>query len=201
MFRRTWQDHDDRGFEKGQGRIKDRLGHKQVGFVDGIRGGSIHKRTRGGHVNKVLNHLGLEDLDVDLEVKSEQAGRSRLVPGMRRGSYRGKGGYTRPPAGVMVKNAFSWSKVTLRNGSKYDKVYLLKELLARSSVKFVPICYQVVNNNSVFYVEEQEASRALKVVITVFSLLIKPKAITRNFIPSLIVGGNKDEKYIYIIPQ
>jgi len=62
----------------------------------------------------------------------------------------------------MVKNAFSWSKVTLRNGSKYDKVYLLKELLARSSVKFVPICYQVVNNNSVFYVEEQEASRALK---------------------------------------
>ena len=72
MFRRTWQDHDDRGFEKGQGRIKDRLGHKQVGFVDGIRGGSIHKRTRGGHVNKVLNHLGLEDLDVDLEVTTTE---------------------------------------------------------------------------------------------------------------------------------
>jgi len=161
--RRVWQDHDDRGFEKGQGRIKDRLGQKQVGFVDGPRGGTINKRSRGPVFSKALNHIGLKDLDVDLEVKSEQAGRGRPVHGMRRG-YRGKGSFGRHPVGVSVgnKGMLTWSKVTLRNGAKYDKVYLLKELLARSSVKFVPICYQTIKNNAIFFVEEQEAGKAIK---------------------------------------
>jgi len=164
---RRYEDHDDRGFDKG--RIKDRLGHKQVGFVDGVRGGNIQKRNRGGN-SRALNHVGLlpdEDLDLDVEVRTEQAGRGRPVYGMR--SWRGnrRGGFgSRMPAGGMApgRNAFSWQKVTLKNGAKYDKIFMLKELVQRSSVKFVPICYLTNNNNNnaTFFVEEQEAGRAIK---------------------------------------
>lgn len=41
-------------------------------------------------------------------------------------------------------------------------MWLLKELVARCSVKFIPICYQEVNHNAMFYVEEQDAGKALK---------------------------------------
>lgn len=162
---RRYQEHDDRGFDKG--RIKDRLGPKQVGFVDGPRGGNIQKRNRGGGSSRILNHIGLlpdEDLDLDQEVRTEQAGRGRPVHGIR--SWRGtnrRGGFNRGPPGVVVgKNPFTWQKITLRNGAKYDKIFLLKELVRRSTVKFVPICYQTNNNNATFFVEDPEAGRAIK---------------------------------------
>ena len=169
----NYGDHDDRGFEShrsSRGRITDRLGQKQVVFADGPRGGAIQKRNRKGPASKVLNHLGLlpdEDLDLDVEVKSDQAGRGRPIHGVpRRGMYRGRGAYSYNRSHNVTsngKNLFSWSKVTLRNGANYDKMWLLKELVARCSVKFIPICYQEVNHNAMFYVEEQDAGKALKV--------------------------------------
>ena len=32
-------------------------------------------------------------------------------------------------------------KVVLKNGTKYDKITLLTELLAKSNIKFIPMCY------------------------------------------------------------
>jgi len=52
--------------------------------------------------------------------------------------------------------------VVIKNGTKYDKVMLLKELLARCSVKFIPICYTKQAMNTYFYLEDQTAARALK---------------------------------------
>ena len=71
------------------------------------------------------------------------------------------------------RNAFSWHKVTLKNGAKYDKIFMLKELVQRSSVKFVPICYLTNNNNNnaTFFVEEQEAGRAIKVTAEKYKIL------------------------------
>jgi hypothetical protein len=64
-----------------------------------------------------------------------------------------------------------WHRVNLRNAAKYDKITLLRELVQRSSVKFVPICYSTSGPNSFFYVEDAEAARALKVNSSVFASL------------------------------
>lgn len=142
--------------------------------MDGPRGGNIQKRNRGAN-SRILSHIGLlpdEDLDLDLEVRTEQAGRGRPVHGMR--SWRGanrRGGYNiRGPPGLAVRpNPFTWQKITLRNGAKYDKIYLLKELVQKSAVKFTPICYQTnnTNNNATFFVEDLEAGRAIKVCLNI----------------------------------
>ena len=165
-FRRGYQGHDDRGFDQPS-RIRDRLGPKQVGFVDGVRGGAIQKRSRGGVQSRALTHLGLlpeEDLDLDGETRSDQAGRGRPVYGIRswRGMKRG-GSFNRNIVGKPVPGLLTWHKITLRNGAKYDKLYLLKELLQKSAVKFIPICYQASSNNSSFFVEDPAAARAVKV--------------------------------------
>ena len=100
-----------------------------------------------------------------------QAGRGRPLRGMRGGGgkYRGvRGGPGRTPPGIVVgrhassQSFFSWNKVTLKNGSKYDKIALLKQLLARSNLKFIPICYTKLGMNTFFYLEDQTAAKALK---------------------------------------
>ena len=40
--------------------------------------------------------------------------------------------------------------VVIKNGTKYDKIALLKELLARCSVKFIPICCNQQSMNAYF---------------------------------------------------
>lgn len=57
---------------------------------------------------------------------------------------------------------FSWSKVVLRNGTKYDKIALLKELLSKCNIKFIPLCYSKQGMNTYFYLEDPAAARALK---------------------------------------
>ena len=43
-----------------------------------------------------------------------------------------------------VGSVFSWHMVVIKNGTKYDKIALLKELLARCSVKFIPISVKFI---------------------------------------------------------
>lgn len=57
---------------------------------------------------------------------------------------------------------FAWNKVTLRNGSKYDKMALLRELTSKSRLPFTPICYTKNGINTLFYIEDQSAAKALK---------------------------------------
>ena len=47
-------------------------------------------------------------------------------------------------------SVFSWHMVVIKNGTKYDKIALLKELLARCSVKFIPICCNQQSMNAYF---------------------------------------------------
>lgn len=170
------------GGRGGYNKVWNRLGQRQVSFGDdeggkriegSRRGGGISKKNSRGKYNKqihVEHILHEDDEDMGRERGGDQAGRGRPLPGRgTRGRYRGyRGGPGRTPPGIIVgRNAsaasiFSWHKVVLKNGHKYEKIALLKELLARCSVKFIPICYTKQAMNTYFYLEDQTAARALK---------------------------------------
>jgi len=167
--------HDDRGEEtqeagRSYNKVWNRLGQRQVSFNEGPRRGGI-KKSRGKYNNKQIHmeHVLLNEDDEDMggERGGDQAGRGRPLQGRGRGRYRGyRGGPGRTPPGIIVgrgnvSNVFSWHKVVLKNGTKYDKIPLLKELIARCSVKFIPICYNKQGMNTHFYLEDQAAARAL----------------------------------------
>jgi len=164
--------HDDRGEEGGSyNKVWNRLGQRQVSFNEGPRRGGI-KKNRGKYNNKQIHmeHVLLNEDDEDMgERGGEQSGRGRPMQGRgTRGRYRGyRGGPGRTPPGIIVgrqgnvNSVFSWHKVVLKNGTKYDKIVLLKELIARCSVKFIPICYNKQGMNTYFYIEDQTAARAL----------------------------------------
>ena len=185
------QQHDDRGDDVegggggggrgGYNRVWNRLGQRQVSFGDdgikndGPRRGGIKKNNSRGKYNNKQIHVEaiLDEHDEDMgERRGDQAGRGRPLPGRgTRGGrgYRGyRGGPGRTPPGIIVGrhanvgSVFSWHKVVLKNGTKYDKIALLKELLARCTVKFIPICYNKQGMNTFFYLEDQTAARALK---------------------------------------
>jgi len=164
--------HDDRGEEGGSyNKVWNRLGQRQVSFNEGPRRGGI-KKNRGKYNNKQIHmeHVLLNEDDEEMgERGGEQSGRGRPMQGRgTRGRYRGyRGGPGRTPPGIIVgrqgnvNSVFSWHKVVLKNGTKYDKIVLLKELIARCSVKFIPICYNKQGMNTYFYIEDQTAARAL----------------------------------------
>ena len=137
-----------------------------------MRRGGIAKK--GGKKHQAYNnriHVVFPDGDEGMaeDRQGEQAGRGRPLPRMSRGKYRGvRGGPGRTPPGIVIRGQanpqafFSWQKVTLKNGSKYEKITLLKELLARTNIKFIPICYTKQGMNTFFYLEDQTAAKALK---------------------------------------
>ena len=111
--------------------------------------------------------------DRDQESRGEQAGRGRpMYRGGPRGGGRGykytRGGPGRTPPGLTIggktnaSSVFSWQKVVLKNGTRYDKLMLLKELLNKANTKFIPICYSKQGMNTYFYLEDQAAAKALK---------------------------------------
>jgi len=171
-----------RGGGGGGGVIHNRLGPRQVNFEDdGPRGGGISKRNRGGKNSNRNIHIVLPEDDEDMNNREahggEQAGRARpsyisrrgnrvSFPGGRNRTCRGPGrippGIIAGRAGTSINNVFSWQKVVLKNGSKYDKIVLLKELLAKSNTKFIPICYTKQGMNTYFFLEDGQAARALK---------------------------------------
>ena len=154
--------------------------NRQVSFGDderpiGIRNrGGIFKKGRGKFLNQKIHVIVPEDDEGmgDNEGRGEQAGRGRPLPRMGgRGGSKYKfqrGGPGRTPPGIVVRghgnaaSIFSWQKVVLKNGAKYDKMMLLKELLNRANVKFIPICYSKQGTNTFFYLEDQGAAKALK---------------------------------------
>ena len=192
LFRKyNRNEHDDRASDGGHGgpggssnKVWSRLGSRQVSFGDdgagapGIRNkGGIFKKGRGRFQNQKIHVIVPTEDDEGMGGDGdgrggEQAGRGRPLPRMRGGGDRGRykysrrGGPGRTPPGIVVghraSSIFSWQKVVLKNGSKYDKMMLLKELLNRSNTKFIPICYTKSGNNTFFYLEDQTAAKALK---------------------------------------
>lgn len=169
---------EGRGGGGSHNKVWSRLGNRQVSFGDegaggGIRRGGIAKK--GGRKYQSYNnkiHVVFPEGDEGMvdERHGDQAGRGRPLPRMGRGKYKGgvRGGPGRTPPGIVVRghgnpqSFFSWQKVILKNGSKYDKIMLLKELLARANIKFIPICYTKQGMNTFFYLEDQAASKALR---------------------------------------
>jgi len=155
------------------GSIQNRLGPRTVNFEDqGPRRGGIAKRSRGGKYQNKNIHIVLPEDDDDMERERRgegQAGRARAPYHRGRGGPRGGRmvSYGRAGAGVRVggpgaTDVFSWHKVILKNGTKYDKIALLKELLAKSEHKFMPICYSKQGINTFFYLEDEAAARSLR---------------------------------------
>jgi len=174
--------HDDRGSEgssEGRGsynRVWNRLGPRQVSFggdgikrSDGPRRGGIKKNNKKFNKQIHMEHALLREDDEDMgDSRGDQAGRGRPMQNSRgaRGFRGRRGGPGRTPPGISVgrniSSVFSWHKIVLKNGTKYDKITLLKILLDKCSVKFIPICYNKQAMNTYFYLEDQTAARALK---------------------------------------
>lgn len=173
-------EHDDRGNNHHGGGVHSRLGSRQVSFGDdgapGIRNrGGIFKKGRGKFHNKQIHVVvpdGDDDMGPENEGRRDMAGRGRPLPrtgGRGYSKYKfTRGGPGRTPPGIVVgrqgnaASLFSWQKVVLKNGTKYDKIDLLKRLINQCSTKFIPICYTKSGMNTYFYLEDQAAARALK---------------------------------------
>jgi len=158
-------EHDDRGgMDKSHIHIRNRLGPKRVGFDVGTRGGGIQKRDRRLNDRQVGSrfHL-LPDEDATFEDR-QQAGRGRPLHGNR--VWRRGRGESRPmsrlPVSQPVSSNNTWYKMKIRNGQKYDKTLMLKEMLSRSKVVFAPLCYEQRQAYSAFYVDDVEAAKALR---------------------------------------
>ena len=163
-----------------------RLGgqQRQVSFGDDgrragdgpVRRGGISKRgPRGRGGSKWTNnkiHVDIAYLDEGDDGMGGEEGGAGIHNrgGMRgRGKFRGyRGGPGRTPPGIIVKrppsaaSVFSWHKIVLKNGSKYDKIRLLKQLLSKCPLPFIPIAYNKKGMNTEFFLEDQAAARALK---------------------------------------
>ena len=188
---RKYDHHDDRSGDGGSSRggshnrVWSRLGNRgegggggnrQVSFGDegkiGIRNRGNFKKGRGRHNNQKI-HVILPDDDEGMGDRDggEQAGRGRPL---YRGGPRGRGykyqrgGPGRTPPGLVIggktnaSSMFSWQKVVLKNGTRYDKLMLLKELLNKANIKFIPICYSKKGMDTYFFLEDQAAAKALK---------------------------------------
>ncbi|XP_034934459.1 nuclear RNA export factor 1-like isoform X2 [Chelonus insularis] len=56
----------------------------------------------------------------------------------------------------------SWYKITIPFGSKYDKDYIINNLLSSIAPNtFIPIMYRVIGQEAVFYVDEQKTANQL----------------------------------------
>jgi len=187
---RRFDQHDDRGGGGGgmeRGNIRNRLGPKRVGFDVGTRGGGIQKRNFRQNDNRQMNNkFHMLDDDAFFEDR-DQAGRSRPNPGRGRPYRGGKRGMSRIPVADMRRTTitnFTWYKMKIRNGNKYDKTPMLKEMLARSKVKFIPLCYQENQSDASFFIEDVEAAKAVKALSNTiempdgFSLVITMEATT-----------------------
>jgi len=164
--RRFDNEHDDRGGGMDKGHIRNRLGPKKVGFDVGPRGGGIHKRSYRENEKRQMNNRFqmLADDDVRFEDR-DQSGRARPIPrGGHNKVWRGRGGSRIPVADMRRTNItnFTWYKMKIRNGNKYDKTLMLKEMLARSKVKFIPMCYSEGHADASFYIEDVESAKAVK---------------------------------------
>jgi nuclear RNA export factor len=158
-------EHDDRGgMHADRGNIRNRLGPKRVGFDVGTRGGGIQKRNfrDDKRIHNKFNMLGDEDVRFE---DRDQAGRSRPGPNLRRNFRGGQRGGSRIPVSDMRRTTitnFTWYKMRIRNGNKYDKTLMLKEMINRSKVKFIPLCYSENQSDSSFFIEDVEAAKAVK---------------------------------------
>ncbi|XP_066106568.1 nuclear RNA export factor 2-like [Saccopteryx bilineata] len=58
----------------------------------------------------------------------------------------------------------SWFKITVPCGRKYDKASLMKLIQSRCRVPFTPVDFQFVRNKAQFFVQDDSAASALKMV-------------------------------------
>jgi len=88
---------------------------------------------------------------------NNKANRGRGFRGKNKVHYSDKG-----REGNSNKNHAIWQKVIVKNGGKYDRQTLLKVMIQRSAIKFVPLVFETRNNFASFYVEDAQTADAIK---------------------------------------
>lgn len=123
-----------------------------------------------------MNHLQLQDedvdlLDLDIQISADSGeGRKITRGGKILNRLGGRKGLNRNGLLSIGRQQFSWHKIILRHGAKYDQMKLLKDLMSKCPVKIVPLCYDTKSGSSHFYVENQEAANAIRSLTDTISL-------------------------------
>ncbi|CAK9805827.1 Nuclear RNA export factor 1 [Anthophora quadrimaculata] len=128
-------------------------------------------KTQARPVRNVPRGLTLDE-DVQMATSSNNNNRQVVVRGRDRGMQRGRnspvpyrrfrvGGPTSRMKQLSI-GASNWYKITIPYGHKYDKDYIITNLLSYIAPElFVPIMYKVAGNEASFYVDEYKAAIAL----------------------------------------
>ncbi|XP_035211854.1 nuclear RNA export factor 1-like isoform X2 [Stegodyphus dumicola] len=110
------------------------------------------------------------DLDGDVDMNSHTFTERRFNPyggqrhhGSRKKHKKQSGGkskhYRDGAAGYEVG---SWHKITIPYGKKSGKAFILRSIVSRCKVPFIPINFQFNGNAAEFYVEDPDAARHIK---------------------------------------
>ncbi|CAH1388536.1 unnamed protein product [Nezara viridula] len=131
-------------------------GGRRVSFKNHNSGRNKHNRQRGWDT-KVRAAL----MDEDIEMSGNMRGNERFNNRRRNNHDEGGGGWGRNPK-VFQESPTQWYKISIRNGHKYDKDYLLK--LLASFIKpcpMVPYLFKVSRDETSFIVEDHRAAQEL----------------------------------------
>ncbi|CAH0564866.1 unnamed protein product [Brassicogethes aeneus] len=127
---------------------------RRVSFKQGRHGGkSDHPRNKDwGETIK----WHLEEEDIDMGGSSGNYRNNRFNKFNGRGGKKGKRGGSPAPLAKkrLMEGATNWYRVSVAHGEKYEKAYLQKMFLDNlNPLPFVPIQWQVMGLNVVFFVE------------------------------------------------
>ncbi|XP_012277469.1 nuclear RNA export factor 1-like [Orussus abietinus] len=148
--------HDDRVVRMGGNRPR-------VSFKTQARPG----RERPHNMNLALKRQ-LDD-DVSMSIHPNDNGRQGGIRGRGIGLRRGRNSPL-PPRGMGGQRAFhrrqlipisesNWYKVIIPYGRKFDKMFLLNNLLSHMAPEsFTPVMYKVIGSDAVFYVDDAKAA-------------------------------------------
>ncbi|OAD59082.1 Nuclear RNA export factor 1 [Eufriesea mexicana] len=111
------------------------------------------------------------DEDVQMATNSNNNNRQVIITGRNRGTLRGRNSpvpYRRfrmplvPRIRQLPLGEPNWYKITVPYGHKYDKDYIINNLLSYIVPEtFVPIMYKVTGNEASFYVDDRKIALAL----------------------------------------
>ncbi|CAB4010564.1 nuclear RNA export factor 1-like isoform X2, partial [Paramuricea clavata] len=95
-----------------------------------------------------------------MESGSERS-QSRYTP-YSRPSYRQSGSKFNDSRTVGNQSGETWNKITIPNGRKHDKEWLLSRLQKTCEVSFQPVEFHLARENACFFVNDQRSADALR---------------------------------------
>lgn len=131
-------------------------GGRRVSFKNHNSGRNKHNNRQRGWDNKVRAAL----MDEDIEMSGNMRGNDRFN-NRRRNNHEEGGGWSRNPK-VFQESPTQWYKISVRNGHKYDKEYLLKLLAGFiKPCPMIPYLFKISRDETSFIVEDHRAAQEL----------------------------------------